>query len=300
MSCHPEFRESNLNSRYVSNIPAVIRVDKTCPDSSLSLTFLHRYNVPRSVVNHDGVAVESTYGPARVPTIDGWYNSRQPFRPAYLSGCDVELGLDWFASVNAKFDGSRFQRPSEIDVARLPVGHSWFIQSGGYEKLRMPALNALAAAHGLATDESLSIEDLRESISRHVGTGLCGSHDSRTFEGCDSLRSVFDMHCGDEEVVLSARIAFLTAILARTKRRPLERLLKANEVVFEPGSKTGHLRRKLKKHIKSLQKAKNKSSQQTRVQSQLRDREDRCRQLCREWPRVPSSQLKLSVSNRRR
>lgn len=115
---------------FFSDIPAVIRVDKTCPDSSVSLTFLHRYNVPRSVVNHDGVAVESTSGPARVPTVDGWYNSRQPFRPAYLSGCDVELGLDWFASVNANFDGSRFQRPLEMDVARLPVGHSWIIQSG--------------------------------------------------------------------------------------------------------------------------------------------------------------------------
>jgi len=30
----------------------------------------------------------------RIPTVDGWYQSLQLFHPAYLDGCDVELGHD--------------------------------------------------------------------------------------------------------------------------------------------------------------------------------------------------------------
>ncbi|KAG1878334.1 hypothetical protein F4604DRAFT_1923907 [Suillus subluteus] len=112
-----------------ADIPAVIRVDDASLDSTVSLSFLHDCNVPRTVSDHHGVAVESALGPVRVPTVDGWYNSRQTFRSVYLSGCDVELGRDWLASVNAKYDGSRLQRPSETDIGRLSGGHSWnFLQ----------------------------------------------------------------------------------------------------------------------------------------------------------------------------
>lgn len=83
----------------------------------------HGSEVP-AVSSHYGTAVESTIGLVRVPTIGGRYNSRQTFPPVSLSGCDVELGRDWLAFVSAKFDGSRFQRPSETDVARFSDGHS--------------------------------------------------------------------------------------------------------------------------------------------------------------------------------
>ncbi|KAG1875632.1 hypothetical protein DFJ58DRAFT_757181 [Suillus subalutaceus] len=69
-----------------------------------------------------------TFGPVRVPTMDSWYNSQQTFRPVHLSGCDVELGRDWLASVNAKYDGYRLQRPSEADFGRLSGGHGWNFQ----------------------------------------------------------------------------------------------------------------------------------------------------------------------------
>ncbi|KAG1845664.1 hypothetical protein F4604DRAFT_1936827 [Suillus subluteus] len=111
-----------------ADIPAVIRVDDASLDSTVSLSFLHDCNVPRTVSDRHGVAVESALGPVRIPTVDGWYNSRQTFRPVYLSGCDIELGCDWLASVNAKYDGSRLQRPSETDVGRLSGGHSWNFQ----------------------------------------------------------------------------------------------------------------------------------------------------------------------------
>jgi len=60
-----------------------------------------------------------------VPTVSGWYNSQQTFRPIYLTGCDVE--------VNPKFDVDRswLQRPSEMDVGQLPGGHSWSFQPEG-------------------------------------------------------------------------------------------------------------------------------------------------------------------------
>jgi hypothetical protein len=63
----------------------------------MSLPFLHSCNVSRSVSNYNGVAVELTSGPARVPTVDGWCNSRQTFPPVYLNGCD------WIAFVNVRF-----------------------------------------------------------------------------------------------------------------------------------------------------------------------------------------------------
>ncbi|KAG1855610.1 hypothetical protein F4604DRAFT_1932259 [Suillus subluteus] len=249
---------------------------------------------------------------------------------AACSRRDVELGCDWLAFVNARFDGSRFLRPLETDLARLCAGHTWNFQAGvesylatqaglssvtqaglssvtqagsssrsyqvqhndhvvdkffdGHEKLRRPDLSALADAHGLSVDDHSSIEDLREIISHHVGMGLCSSPLSQAFEGCESLRQQLNVHCEDEGEVLSGRIAFLTAILTNTKRRPLERLLKANGVDFELGSKTGRLRRTLKKHIHSLKKAKSKPSEQAR--------EIHRRQLRSDWPQIPSPQLK--------
>lgn len=89
------------------------------------LSFLHEYNVPQTVINHYGRAIESTLGLVCVPTIDGWYNSWQTFHPVYLSGCNVELGCDWLAFVNTKFDGSWFARPSETDIAQLASCHTW-------------------------------------------------------------------------------------------------------------------------------------------------------------------------------
>lgn len=63
-----------------ADIPAVICIDDASPDSTVSLSFLHSCNVPRSVFSHNGVAVELSSGPVRVPTVNCWYNSQQTFR----------------------------------------------------------------------------------------------------------------------------------------------------------------------------------------------------------------------------
>jgi hypothetical protein len=68
-----------------ADLPAIIRINGASSDSTISLPFLHSCNVPRSVSNHNGVVVESTSGPARVPTVNGWFNSRQTFRPVYVN-----------------------------------------------------------------------------------------------------------------------------------------------------------------------------------------------------------------------
>jgi hypothetical protein len=80
----------------------------------------------------------------------------------------------------------------------------------------------LAVAHGLSVDDHLSIEDLQEIISRHVGMGLCSSLLSQAFKGCKSLHQQLNVHCEYEGEVLSGRIAFLTVILTNMKQRPLE------------------------------------------------------------------------------
>jgi hypothetical protein len=94
--------------RSFADVPAVICVNGVSLDSTMSLSFLHNFNVPHSICNHDGVAVELSSGPVHVPTVNGWYNSWQIFCSVYLKGCDVELGCDWFMFMNVRFDGSRF------------------------------------------------------------------------------------------------------------------------------------------------------------------------------------------------
>ncbi|KAG1833603.1 hypothetical protein F4604DRAFT_1911247 [Suillus subluteus] len=161
-----------------ADVPAVIRVNGASIDSTVSLSFLHSCNVPRSIFNHNGVAVES--------------NSGLTFRSVYLKGCDVELGRDWLAFVNARLDGFRFLRPLETDLAQLSAGHTWNVQPGGVQsvhlfvcypsgimsgypkrvhhllpKLRRPGLSAFATAHGLSVPENSTIEELREIISHH-------------------------------------------------------------------------------------------------------------------------------------
>ena len=77
-----------------TDIPALIHVEDVSPYPSVLLSFLHSCNVPRSVSDYNGVAVESSSGPVCVLTVDGWYNSRQTFLSVYLNGCDVKLGRD--------------------------------------------------------------------------------------------------------------------------------------------------------------------------------------------------------------
>lgn len=89
--------------------------------------------MPRSVFGHNGVAVESSSGPVRVSTVNGWYNFWQTFRSVHLNGCDirVELGRDWLAFVNLKFNGYQFLQPLEMDLAQLGAGHTWNFHCGG-------------------------------------------------------------------------------------------------------------------------------------------------------------------------
>ncbi|KAJ8583533.1 hypothetical protein M405DRAFT_828442 [Rhizopogon salebrosus TDB-379] len=95
---------------FFSDVPAIVRIDGSCARSSVSCSFLHNFNLPRSVVVHHGEVVESTSGPVRIPTVDGWYQSQQSFRPAYLEGCDVELGHDWLLSVSPTYVAPQFLR----------------------------------------------------------------------------------------------------------------------------------------------------------------------------------------------
>ena len=93
---------------FFSDVPAIVRIDGSRACSSVSCSFLHNFNVPRSVVVRHGEVHESTSGPVRIPTVDGWYQSLQSFCPAYLDGCNVQLEHDWFASVTPTYVAPRF------------------------------------------------------------------------------------------------------------------------------------------------------------------------------------------------
>ncbi|KAG0700656.1 hypothetical protein DFH29DRAFT_876423 [Suillus ampliporus] len=95
------------------------------------------HNIPRSVaVVRQGVVVESSLGPVRVPTIDGWYLSRQPFQAAYLRGCDVILGCDWLQSIRPAVFNGRLLSSSIDAVTILGVGHEWFSHPNGSSNAR--------------------------------------------------------------------------------------------------------------------------------------------------------------------
>ncbi|KAG0704663.1 hypothetical protein DFH29DRAFT_1067858 [Suillus ampliporus] len=108
---------------FFADVSAIVRVDGFQSKSQVLCTFLHNHNIPRSVAAvRQGVVVESSLGPVRVPTVDGWYLSRQPFQATYLRGCN---------SVRpAVFDG-RLLSPSIDAAAILAVGHEWFSHPNG-------------------------------------------------------------------------------------------------------------------------------------------------------------------------
>jgi hypothetical protein len=93
---------------------------------------------------------------------------------------------------------------------------------GSYESLLRSTLSELAVAHGHTVNPNLSMEDLQQTISHHVGTGCCRSHVSQNFEGCKSIHQGLDMSCRGDDAVLSVRIVFLTVILTAMKQCPLE------------------------------------------------------------------------------
>ena len=68
-------------------------------------------------------------GPVRIPTMDEWYQSLQLFHPAYLDGCDFELGRDWHTSVSPTYVAPQFLQPSQANT--LPLDHSWVFHPQG-------------------------------------------------------------------------------------------------------------------------------------------------------------------------
>jgi hypothetical protein len=57
-----------------------------------------------------GRSMSPPSGPVCIPTVDGWYQSLQLFHPAYLDGCDIELGHDWLASVSPTYVAPQFSQ----------------------------------------------------------------------------------------------------------------------------------------------------------------------------------------------
>ena len=70
-------------------------------------------------------------GPVRIPTVDERYQSLQLFHPAYLDGCDIELGHDWLTSVSPTYVAPQFLQPSQADIDWLPLDHSWVFHPQG-------------------------------------------------------------------------------------------------------------------------------------------------------------------------
>jgi hypothetical protein len=58
----------------------------------------------------------------------------------------------------------------------------------------------------------MSSDDLRESITCHVGRGQCSSS-KHSYEGCDSVREALGIQSGNdlEDSILAGKISFLAA-----------------------------------------------------------------------------------------
>ena len=72
-----------------ADFPATILVDSRTPESTVSTTFINNNNVPRSITSVRSVAHMSCSGPVVVPTTQGWYQSRMPFKMAFHVDADV-------------------------------------------------------------------------------------------------------------------------------------------------------------------------------------------------------------------
>jgi len=73
---------------------ATITIDSAVPASTLSVRFVNDNNVPRDVKTVRGVAQYHCFGPVVVPSADGWFHSRLPFKMAFHTHSDVVLGAD--------------------------------------------------------------------------------------------------------------------------------------------------------------------------------------------------------------
>jgi hypothetical protein len=87
----------------------------------------------------------------------------------------------------------------------------------------------------------------------------------------------------------------LKAVSSRVKRRPLERLLKANDILRKGPEQGKILHRILKRHIKSLQKAKKKSYDRGVRQAQMCNHQKERGRTRRNWPHIPLPELKRQL-----
>jgi hypothetical protein len=108
-----------------ADVPAQIIIDSSYLQSTLSTQFSCTHHVPRDVTTVRGVAHITCSGPVVVPTADGWFHSRLPFKISYLPRGDVVLGADWIAVCQPQLCHGGILRPLQSVVAHLPTGHSW-------------------------------------------------------------------------------------------------------------------------------------------------------------------------------
>ena len=108
-----------------TDFPTDIIIDTTIPQSTVSTQFACTNNIPRNVVSICGVAYTTCSGPVVVPTVDGWFSSRLPFKISHIPQRDVILGADWINACQPQFVNGGLLRPSENIISHLPTGHSW-------------------------------------------------------------------------------------------------------------------------------------------------------------------------------
>lgn len=144
------------------------------------------------------------------------------------------------------------------------------------DKMKKPDLLILAAMHGLACCGS--VDTVISLIVSHLSEGQCALN--RSF-GCESVQSDSISQSGD---CTDLQVHILKTVVKTIQRKPLLKVLQAQNIVFDTSMSLSHLRRLLKIHTRALETGK-----QTVIDdAQLKE-------LRKSWPQPVGKQLKNTL-----
>ena len=157
-----------------------------------------------------------------------------------------------------------------------------------FERCSKDQLAALAASHHIECSHHDTMDHLRSKIVEHLSSGACSKSEIAAHDGCGPVVNEFKSQGTVDEL----RIYVLSAIRPNIKKRPLKRVLNANNIPYEESDSLGRLRRRLYDFIRHLKKGKisEHRAHQRELARQIEDA--RVSSIRRNWPQIPSQTLK--------
>ena len=124
---HATSRSSTMDSLrvlgYANSTPAIFVVDRACPHSLVSASFLFHNSFHAKL---DSTGCNYAHLKILVPTQGGYYTSPNiRLGSSVTCSVDVVLGADWLASCRITTEVNVIRPPTVANIGDLPDGHVW-------------------------------------------------------------------------------------------------------------------------------------------------------------------------------